>query len=700
MNSKYLKLVKKNPDILFVILLSLFLTSLSYLTQSYEKNPLLYLRWVLGIFFIYALSGYPFTVALYPKEGLGFLERLMLSSGISMLLTYPAGIVNEIYEGKINVFIPHLAGDMAALSGLVFLGSILALHARKNENTFFKFNFKNHAAQFIKNKIEILLALNLILFFLLSILNIDKAGIYNDEWNLIKQSYNLVDGNLAARNAYTISFVDHSPLGNFIGHFTMQVINPLGLHMINDVWVFRISSVIVGFLSILFVYIMAKNMFNSKVGLISSVLVAVSGYHVVMTSIFFPRDAYQMPFMIIALYFFYRSLNGIQKDMLVSGLFLGASMLVKFPAVLLIPVIYILNLARTGRLLDKRLSKIYLVGVIVFSPVLFYNLGAYLTTGYTDVPFSKLLGNPMSPNGPNIREYGGEPFAAQNLINAITILYGHFSTVIMVLFLLSIVYAIFHIYKKRDCDELSFFVLWAAGTILFFWIAGAGIFYLHPITVPLSILSGYFITGQYNKYNSRVYLITAFFLLLLYSAHYAYGVNVNDMTFKGNKVFPDYGSGELRDFLLKYYNVDNDIVVVSDEITHSVIGWGISSIVLQKISPGAYDYSELKGIKDMNYKRIEFQEKSILTFNNNTLIAGLSNFSLENTTKYDKIIAIIPHQTYLAPGAFIADPEMISAERYGLSKNKSKFIESKYQPSRIIYDRTGNPTFYIYLLTT
>lgn len=700
MNSRYPKLVKNNPDILFIILLSLFLTSLSFLTQSYEKGALLYLRWVLGLIFIYILSGYPFTVALYPKEELSFSERLMLSSGISMLLTYPAGIMNEIYEGKINVFIPHLTGDMAALSGLVFLSSILALHARNKENTFFNFNFKNYTILFIKNKIEALLAANLLLFFLLSLLNIEKAGIYNDEWNLIKQSYNLVDGNLAARNAYTISFVDHSPLGNFIGHFAMQLINPLGIHMVNDVWVFRISSVIVGTLSILFVYIMAKNMFNSRVGLIASVLVAVSGYHVVMTSIFFPRDAYQMPFMILAIYFFYRSINGSQKDLLVSGLFLGAAMLVKFPAVLLVPVLYSINLRKTGKLLDKNLIKIFLVGFIVFSPVLFYNLGAYLTTGYTDVPFSKLIGNPISPNGPNILEYAGYPFSFQNLINSIKILYEQFSAVLFALFFISSAYAIFNIKKKRNMDELNIFVIWAAGTILFFWIAGSGIFYLHPITAPLAILSGYFIIKIYNKHSFKLPLFAALLIIFLYSVHYAYGISVNDLEFKGNRYFPDYGSEELRNFLKKNYNANNnEIIVIGDEAIHAVIGWSVSTIIMQNLSLGTYEFSELKGIKDMNYKRIEFQEKGIVTFNNKTLLTGLSNFSLADITKYNKTIIIIPHQASLE-GDLFANPAFINAERYGASKNKSDIIESKYQPFRIIYANKNNPAFYIYILTS
>jgi hypothetical protein len=691
------KIIKDNNDLFLIILISLFLTSFSFLTQSYEKGAMLYLRWVLGLFFVYVLSGYPFTVALYPKEEISFSERLMLSSGISMLLTYPAGILNEIYEGKVNVFIPHLAGDMTAMSGLVLLGSILALHSRNKENTSFKFNFNYYTTQFFKNKIEVLLAVNLVLFFVLSILNIGKAGIYNDEWNLIKQSYNLVDGNLAARNAYTISFVDHSPLGNFIGHFTMQLINPLGLHMINDVWIFRISSVIVGMLGILFVYIMAKKMFDSRVGLIASVLVAVSGYHVVMTSIFFPRDAYQMPFMIIALYFYFRNLNGNNKDVLVSGLFLGASMLVKFPAVLLVPVLWTINLNRAGKLLDKKLINIFIIGIIVFSPVLFYNIGAYLTTGYTDVPFSKLIGNPMSPNGPNIREYGGYPFSFQNLITSTKILYEQFSSMLFVLFFISVSYAIFKLLKNRNRDELDFFIIWATGTILFFWIVGAGIFYLHPITAPFAILSGYFIMSAYNKY--KLILIAALFFVLLYSSQYAYIVSSHDLTPKGNRYFPGYGSAELKNFLTKNYNVNEDMIVVADETTHAMIGWDISTIIMQKMSINSYDYPELKGIKDMNYKRSEFQEKGFVTFNNKTLILGLSNFSFKNLTKYNKTIIILPRQTHLVPGAFIADPESINAERYEISKIKSESIISKYQPSMIMNSSAGNPTFYIYVLT-
>lgn len=70
-------------------------------------------RWVIGISFVYFFSGYPLSLILLSNTK-SVLERFVVSCGLSLFLTYPAGFLNVLREGQSSqvIFGYHLTGDI------------------------------------------------------------------------------------------------------------------------------------------------------------------------------------------------------------------------------------------------------------------------------------------------------------------------------------------------------------------------------------------------------------------------------------------------------------------------------------------------------------------------------------------------------------------------------------------------------------
>lgn len=491
----------KNKDLILVLLIGAISLAIS------PVECLAPLRWILGIPFVFFLSGYPLSVMFSSKKGL---ERLMLSSGFSLLLTYPAGVLNVIIEGKTAIYQEHLFGSMAVLFSITLITAITAACIRKNKS--------RKPEKISKWKLTGVLAISAILNFT----SLNRADLNGDEYDIGYRSYNLVDGMQAGRNAYTISFIDHTPLASFINHFSMQIFNPTGFENLSE-WMIRFAPALTGVLCVLFLFILAKEIFNQKIALFSALLLAVSNYHVWISRIFL-REIFMTFFIILSVYFLFKMLKEKKtRNAVLSGIFLGALLLTKTMGIFLVGAFLIFLLwkkqIRNGLILLA-------TAFAVFLPIIFYNIAVYLNSGYLDIFFSKIFGVYHQFG------YTGEKSHAMDISGIFRLLIDQYSLILFALFAAAVIYAIFTFKKTIKKPELLFQIILIAVILGFFVLSGTRAYYMPFITVPLALATGYFLEKVPQK--------TVLILILAYAGFYTYNTNISD-TYTIDKKWNDSG---------------------------------------------------------------------------------------------------------------------------------------------------------------
>jgi len=717
------KRIKENIDLILSVLFGLFFLALCKITLYETNGPLLYLRWSVGTLFVFFIAGYPITTILYPaSKSLKAMERVMLSSGFSLFLTYPAGLVNIILEGKTNVFHPHLVGVITILNVFVLFFCAISYLVRKRNNIAFIPDDKSiwaydDLANSFKNKTNAILISILSISAFFNFYRLNRVDLNVDEWFIVKMAYDLVDGNFAARNAYCLSFHNHSPLANYVSHVTMQIINPLGLYQLNE-WIIHLPCAIMGVISVFFIFVLARKMFNKQIGLIASFIVATSNYTVWSSRISLPQDSFLMPFMIISLYTLYRFVDEERRaDMFSAGFFLGCTMLIKSTGILLIPVFVLYAFLKRKKLPNSSMIKMLMVSILVFMPVILFNIGAYITTGYMDVSFAKLFGV-KSAMGPYIRGYPGALFAFDNLKAIFGLLLDQYSLPLFALFVSAFVGSIAYLKNSKDKENILLMWIWVFMIILFFWATGVLAWHMPFITAPFAIIAAYCIHRLMSGAAGRIKftaLLVILILALSYSMYYTYNTNINSnytyiqeydfqsislsdlqkyqFSRSGRLQAESYGSKELRAYLYENYDPKNDIIVIKDDTCPHIAGWSMIAVTIDKFSPHPYEYSEIKGIKDLNYlpKLLVNSGRLCIGADASPEIVLLSALTAEDLKGHEDIIVIIP-------SARFSDPSLINESRKTVLEERIDMIKDRYTPTKVIYDAEGHTTFYIYTI--
>lgn len=501
-------------DLLITLAIS-FLAVIFSLSNEYQL-----LRIIFGFLMIFFSAGYPVFVLFFPKEKYSLNENIIGSSLISILLLFPAGVFTVAMEGidANAIFSRHLTHSLTSLIILQIIFTYLVL-IRRRKRTSLRKSTEN-------TKISPILLISIAIYLFLTINNLNRADVRGDEYDLGYQAYNLVNGIFAARKAYTISFDGHPPLTMHVKHFTMQVLNPSGLDQIKD-WEFRVSEIIFGILTIIISYSFSEKFLNRKIAGLTSIILSVNNYLVFMGR-FFERSIYIAPFAIASIYWLFKYKNSKEsKHLTFSGILLGGAFLVKASAIAtLIPIAFFLYLWKRNKLL---VLKFLLIVTLMYTPVLIFNLGSYLTTGYLDTNFSRLIGK-THPHATPLPENR----LVTNPAAIISLLTDQYSLPLMVLFLSSIIWSI---YKKRNSSVHQFMIFWIISILTFFTLTVVRAYYMVFITIPFSILAANMISSIKKK---NVIISIIFFFVLFYSAIYSYKTNI-DSSYVISKEYDDAG---------------------------------------------------------------------------------------------------------------------------------------------------------------
>jgi len=251
----------------------------------------------------------------------------------------------------------------------------------------------------------------------------------------------------------------------------------------------RLVSVICIFLTSCFIYQFAKRLFNSKVAEISTIVFLFVPFVQAGLAVTTP-DLPLMLFWTISFIMFYDYLILKQeKKIYLVGLFIGLALLSKYPAILLVLsfLIMVIILKRWEIFRQKSLYIAMVIAVVVFSPVLLWNISNHFAS------FAFQLGHGASATAPiNISyflEYLGGQFGAVNPI-----------------FFIIMVFVIVRGFKEiRNSEKLLYLFIPFITTFVIFMLFSLNkhseVNWPAPAYLSIIILMGYFI----EKYRLRIY---------------------------------------------------------------------------------------------------------------------------------------------------------------------------------------------------
>jgi predicted membrane-bound dolichyl-phosphate-mannose-protein mannosyltransferase len=181
-----------------------------------------------------------------------------------------------------------------------------------------------------------------------------------------------------------LSFHDHPPLAFAIQHVFMNIFG-------ENVFAFRLPSAILGILSVYLVYLIGRHLYDETSGLTAAALLAVTVNHVSISRLGL-QEAYVIFFILLAMYLFLKAMEH-KTYYYWLGIALGLALLTKYTAGILIPIFitYMLICRRA----DFRLPQIWLsagIALLVFSPVIVYNIQLYNAAGHFDFQISHIVG--------------------------------------------------------------------------------------------------------------------------------------------------------------------------------------------------------------------------------------------------------------------------------------------------------------------
>ena len=212
--------------------------------------------------------------------------------------------------------------------------------------------------------------------FVLRVINYTNIVAYPDEFTYLSRALST----LGFHWAWSRSFMfDQPPLFIYLLSVVTVVVN-------SQLDTIRMVSIVAGSLTIGFVYLLGKTLFNRRAGLLASIFMAFSGFDILYSRLA-QEEAVTIFFMTAALYFFWTGVVARRdlKRAIAGGVFLGLSVDSKYSA-LLLPVTYLVFFVLVGQdwknlrvlkrewwgtVISKEFILLLCAAFLVFLPVLY-----------------------------------------------------------------------------------------------------------------------------------------------------------------------------------------------------------------------------------------------------------------------------------------------------------------------------------------
>lgn len=182
-----------------------------------------------------------------------------------------------------------------------------------------------------------------------------------------------------------LSFHDHPPLAFIIQNLFLRLFGP-------SVTVARLPAILFGFLSIGLLYLIIRRLFNSE--LLAGLAALSFAINTASAAMFRSAliEPIQMGFILLFVYAFFIFLDKSNSFWFL-GVSLGLLLLTKYTGIFLIAAILVyLALFRRDIFTRKEFWFTILIAILIFSPVIIYNILLYLDRGHFDLQISTFLG--------------------------------------------------------------------------------------------------------------------------------------------------------------------------------------------------------------------------------------------------------------------------------------------------------------------
>lgn len=312
-----------------------------------------------------------------------------------------------------------------------------------------------------------------------------------------------------------LSFHDHPPLVFYIQYIFIKIFG-------ENNFALRFPSALLGIASVYTLYLIGKLLYTQKIGLIAAALLGTALNHVYISRIGL-QESYVIFFLLFVSYLFLKSLRN-DKYLVGAGIALGFAFLTKYTTFVLAPIFltYLLIFRR-----DYFLKKTFWIGaflaIMIFSPVIIYNLKLYQSTGHFDFQLSYVLKqNPdvwkIAPG----KEIGG---LADRIQNFIPRLIATHSWLFIALILFALIAFCFSLLKKprEILRENAFLLLAIFYLLLLLLLIGPSYRFLAMPTAFLSLGAAVFLDKIYAKLSYKnaagVYLSVFLIWEIFYSVN-------------------------------------------------------------------------------------------------------------------------------------------------------------------------------------
>lgn len=319
-----------------------------------------------------------------------------------------------------------------------------------------------------------------------------------------------------------LSFHDHPPLVFLIQHLFIKIFG-------ENNFAFRFPSALLGIASVYLVYLLSTAIFSKNTGLIAAAILSVTVNHVFISRIGL-QEAYVIFFLLLTSYFFVRSLKN-DHYFLWTGLSLGLSFLTKYTSFVLVPIfLTFLLIFRRDCFKKKNFWLGIILSLLIFSPVIFYNLKLYQTAGHFDFQLSYIFGQhpevwKVTPGKEEIGDF------KNRLNNFLSNLFATHSWIFLSLFLLTVPFYAFFLFRnpKNFFKQGGFLIITFIYLILSLFLTGPTFRFLTVLTPFFAIGLAFAFEFIYRLLKKRpVFIYGLLVIFLAFEIFYSFNSQIRN----------------------------------------------------------------------------------------------------------------------------------------------------------------------------
>jgi len=311
----------------------------------------------------------------------------------------------------------------------------------------------------------------------------------------------------------SFSFHDHPPLVFATQNISMKIFgeNNFG---------FRFPSAILGIASVYLIYLIGTILYSANTGLISAGILGVTLNNIYISRVGM-QEAYVIFFILLASYLFLKSLEN-SKYLIKVGVVIGLALLTKYTSIVLIPIfLTYLALFKPTYLKKKYFWIGTFLAILIFSPVITYNMMLYINEGHFDFQVSHIVGQ-------SIEEWQSTPgkeigSLSDRIENFVPRLISTNSWLLLSLFIFSVLGFLFSLFKntKVNISKHKFLIISFIFLLILISLIGPSYRFLTMLTPFFALSIAVFINYIYDKFSSKKILLVLFGLFVLFELSYS-----------------------------------------------------------------------------------------------------------------------------------------------------------------------------------